>query len=68
MTEPPRRLPAPWTAEEGEESFTVKDASGRSLAYVYFEEEPGRRSQMNRLTKDEARRVATAIAKIPRKR
>ena len=68
MTEPPRRLPAPWTAEEGEESFTIKDASGRSLAYVYFEDEPGRRSQLNRLTRDEARRVATAITRIPETR
>ena len=34
MTEPPRRLPAPWTVEEGEESFVIKDATGRSLAYV----------------------------------
>ena len=65
MTEPPRRLPALWTAEENQESFTIKDATGRSLAYVYFEEEAGRRSQLNRLTRDEARRVATAIARIP---
>ena len=65
MPEPSRRLPAPWTAEEGDESFTVKDASGRSLAYVYFEDEPGRRSQLNRLTRDVARRVANAIARIP---
>ena len=68
MTEPPRRLPAPWTAEEGEESFTIKDATGRSLAFVYFEDEPTRRDQLSRLTRDEARRVANAIAKIPRKR
>jgi hypothetical protein len=32
----PRRFPPPWSA------FVVKDSTGQQLAYVYFEEEPGR--------------------------
>jgi hypothetical protein len=40
----PRRFPSPWTVEETDACFIVKDHTGHSLAYVYFEEEPGRRA------------------------
>jgi hypothetical protein len=43
----------------------VSDANGQKLAAVYFEEEPGRRSAAKLLTKDEARRIAANIAKLP---
>jgi len=39
-----RRFPPPWSIEELEACFVVRDPSGQSLAYVYFEDEPGRRS------------------------
>ena len=39
-----RRFPPPRSVEEGETYFVVKDNDGQQLAYVYYENEPGRRS------------------------
>jgi hypothetical protein len=37
------RFPPPRTVEEQAACFVVRDHSGQALAYVYFEDEPGRR-------------------------
>jgi hypothetical protein len=44
--------------------YIVHDANGHALAYVYFEDEPGRRSAAHLPTRDEAR-IASNIAKLP---
>jgi hypothetical protein len=60
---PARRFPPPWLIAELEACFVVIDGAGQKLAYVYFEDDPGRRSAAKLLTKDEARRIAANIAK-----
>jgi hypothetical protein len=39
-----RRFPPPWSVEEADACFIVRDKSGQALGYFYFEDEPGRRS------------------------
>ena len=56
----PRRFPPPWSIEESAACFIVRDGNRQALAYVYYENEPGRRSTAKLLTRDEARRIATA--------
>ena len=60
-----RHFPPRWSVEETDACFIVRDANGRALAYVYFEEEPGRRAAAKLLTRDEARRIAANIARLP---
>jgi hypothetical protein len=38
---------------------------GQALSYIYYESEPGPRSAAKLLSKDEARRIAANIAKLP---
>jgi len=66
MTEQPRRrFPPPWSVEKTAPCFIVRDANKQALAFVYREDEPGRRATAKLLTRDEARRIAVNIARLP---
>lgn len=61
-----RRFPQPWRATELAECFVVEDANGFRMAYVYFDSNRMQSaSSSDKLTRDEARRIAAAIAKLP---
>ena len=55
----------PWSVAELEAAFVVVDSAGQKRAYVYYEQDAGRRSAAKLLTKDEAHRIAVDIAKLP---
>jgi hypothetical protein len=45
--------------------FVVRDRNGQALSYVYFKDQHGRRSVGTVFTRDEARHLAAAVAKLP---
>ena len=67
LAKPPitRRFPPPWEVEQIPGGYVVKDATGQSLAYVYARESKAQAEMANVLTMDEARRIASNIAKLP---
>jgi hypothetical protein len=53
------------TERRGADTGRLKDANGQSLAYVYGRETRADADIAHVLTMDEARRVASNIAKLP---
>ena len=60
-----RGFPAPWTVESLPGGFKVSMPNGQSLAYFYSRENPNDAHMAKVLTADEARRIASNIAKLP---
>ena len=60
-----RRFPAPWSVRELEQGFVVEDANGQAVAYTYFRRDENEARQARVLTRDEARRIAANVAKLP---
>ena len=55
---PERRFPPPWTAEETDACFILRDASGQAPLTSFTEDELGWRAAAKLLTRDGARRMA----------
>jgi hypothetical protein len=60
-----RRFPAPWRADKIPGGYVVRDANGQALTYIYSRDSEAEALQAKVLTKDEARRVAVNIARLP---
>jgi hypothetical protein len=60
-----RRFPAPWRADKIPGGYVIRDANGQALAYIYSRESEAEALQVKVLTKDEARRIAVNIARLP---
>jgi hypothetical protein len=66
MAAPQVRFPPPWSVDDpdmklGQDCYIVRDGNGHAIAYVYFEDEPGRRSAAHLMTRDEARRILLIV-------
>jgi hypothetical protein len=60
-----RRFTSPWDIEDNGACFIIRDANGQALSHVYYENEPGRRTAAGLLSRDEARRIALNVARLP---
>jgi hypothetical protein len=65
MAENARRFPGPWRVEMVIGGYVVRDFDGNAIAHLYGRdtEVDARHDEM--LTKDEAKRVAANIARLP---
>jgi hypothetical protein len=57
--------PVPWHADKISGGYVVRDANGQALAHIYSRENEAEARQAKVLTKDEARRIAINIARLP---
>jgi hypothetical protein len=62
MTDHTRRFPPPWYVDEVADGFCVRDDRRQALVYIYYQ---SKRYPDFEPTRDEARRIAINIAKLP---
>lgn len=63
MIATPYSFPTPWSVEELDGCMIVWDRDGQAITYVYFEDDPRRRSLAKLLTREDARRIAADIVR-----
>lgn len=61
----PRRFPALWRVDKMPDGFAIRDATGQAVARVDSRPTLAEAMQANVLTPNEARRIATNIARLP---
>jgi hypothetical protein len=61
----PRRFPPPWRTDRIPGGYVVRDANGQALVYIYSRDTEVEAMQAKVLTKDEARRIAVNVARLP---
>lgn len=62
----PGRFPPPWSVEHSDGSYWVRAANGRKFGFCYFRDSTFIGSNTDtHMTEDEARRLASNIAKLP---
>ena len=61
----PDRFPTPWNIKPHEESWEIRDANDFTVAYVYFAGRSVVGTNPDRLTREQARRIAANIARLP---
>jgi len=59
------RFPIPWSVEEEDGCFVVRDNNGQALSRVHFKDKHGRRSAAKLFTREEAQHMAVSFAKLP---
>jgi hypothetical protein len=65
VNHPSRRFPPPWHADTLPGGYVVRDADGQALVYIYSRDNESDALQAKVLTKDEARRIAVNVARLP---
>ena len=56
------RFAPPWSVEERDGRFVIRDGNGRAMSCVYFKDLRGRATLY---TRGEAQHLAAAVAKLP---
>jgi len=59
------RFPTPWSVEEADGCFIVRDNNGEALIHVHFQDKRGRKKGAKLFTRTEAEHIATNFAKLP---
>jgi hypothetical protein len=62
---PGHRFPPPWSIEEQDGRFVVRDDNGQALIHIHFKDERSRGAAAKPFTREEAEHIAANFAKLP---